>query len=78
MIPARIGSLVYTIEHGYYGILLDYNNRTEKFLVFLGNGLRIELKQDEFVSLPLKYGQSPLAEGVATANFQEVLISRPM
>ena len=69
---AKPGNLVYTVEEGYYGLIQSYDSRTEKFLVFLGNGLRQELSRQEFVCLPLRYGQS-LHKDSALASFHEIL-----
>ena len=72
MIGAAPGHLVYTISDGYYGLIRSYNSRTEKFLVFLGNGLTQELSREEFVCLPIRYGQA-VKEDSIPASFHEIL-----
>ena len=67
--------MCYTLADAYYGVILKYESRIEKFVVMLGNGLVQELSREDFVILPLRYGKSPLDDTAASANFQEALRS---
>lgn len=69
---AKVGNLVLLLQGGYYGIITKYCSRTETFTIFLGNGLTVEAKRQEFACLPLYYGRS-LDTDTVFASFHEII-----